>query len=87
MMMALVMCLSLLPTAAFAAASYTTNGSYSGNVWSEGGNGSVTTNEGIKLTKTAQETKTPGVFDITLKVETTHRDVPSGKPRYLPDYR
>ena len=54
LLLCLVMALSLIPTVAFAATEdLTTNGEYSSNGWSAGGDGTITTKDGLTLSKTA----------------------------------
>lgn len=69
------MALSLIPTVAFAVdedptKAPTTNGAYNGDVWSEGGTGTITTNDGLTLSKTATYLS-ENTYRIDLKVVTT----------------
>ena len=61
--------LSVVPAPA-AAAETTTNGQYSNGAWSEGGTGSITYDNGITLSKTA-EALGNNQFKITLQVQTS----------------
>lgn len=80
LLLCLIMALSLIPTVAFATevntpttdADKTTNGAYANNGWSAGGTGSVTTEDGLTLSKTAKPV--PGkdnTYEITLSVVTS----------------
>ena len=71
LLLCLVMALSLIPTVAFGATDdLTTNGAYSSNGWSAGGNGTTTTNDGLILSKTA-ESVGENTYRINLTVTTT----------------
>ena len=78
LLLCLIMALSLIPTVAFAAevntpttdADKTTNGAYANNEWSAGGTGSVTTNDGLTLSKTATYLS-ENTYRIDLSVKTT----------------
>ena len=75
LLLCLVMALSLIPTVAFAADegptnNMTTNGLYTDNVWSERGTGTITTNDGLTLSKTATYLS-ENTYRIDLKVVTT----------------
>ena len=61
--------LSVVPAPA-AAAETTTNGQYSNGAWSEGGDGSITYDNGITLSKTAKALGN-NQFEITLQVQTS----------------
>lgn len=72
----LAMAIGLLPMAALAEGSTSTDGAvgsnyaYESGAWAKTGQTSVTDNNGITLTKTAGKAGTADTFDITLKVET-----------------
>ena len=76
LLLCLVMALSLIPTVAFgdgggnATEDLTTNGAYSSNVWSAGGTGTIPTNDGLTLSKTA-EYVSENTYKINLTVTTT----------------
>ena len=83
LLLCLIMALSLIPTVAFAtevgtggtpttdANEMITNGEYTANGWNRGGTGSVTTKDGLTLSKTAKATGTDNEYTITLTVETS----------------
>lgn len=89
LLLCLIMALSLIPTVAFAAevntpttdADKTTNGAYANNGWSAGGTGSVTTEDGLTLSKTAKPV--PGkdnTYEITLSVVTSQTTTTTTTP-------
>lgn len=88
LLLCLIMALSLIPTVAFAAevntpttdADKTTNGAYANNGWSAGGTGSVTTNDGLTLSKTAKATANDNEYTITLEVKTSQTTTTTTTP-------
>ena len=87
LLLCLIMALSLIPTVAFAAevntpttdADKTTNGAYANNGWSAGGTGSVTTNDGLTLSKTATYLS-ENTYRIDLSVKTTQEVTTQDSP-------
>ena len=87
LLLCLIMALSLIPTVAFAAevntpttdADKTTNGAYVNNEWSAGGTGSVTTNDGLTLSKTATYLS-ENTYRIDLSVVTTQEVTTQDSP-------
>lgn len=91
LLLCLIMALSLIPTVAFATevgtggtpttdANKTTNGAYANNEWSAGGTGSVTTNDGLTLSKTAKATANDNEYTITLEVKTSQTTTTTTTP-------
>ena len=88
LLLCLIMALSLIPTVAFAAevntpttdAEKTTNGAYANNGWSAGGTGSVTTEDGLTLSKTAKATDNDNEYTITLEVKTSQTTTTTTTP-------
>ena len=87
LLLCLIMALSLIPTVAFAAevntpttdADKTTNGAYANNEWSADGTGSVTTNDGLTLSKTATYLS-ENTYRIDLSVKTTQEVTTQDSP-------
>lgn len=74
LLLCLVMALSLIPTVAFAVGEdptndMTTNGLYTDNVWSKGGTGTIPTDDGLTLSKTAEYVDV-NTYQIKLEVTT-----------------
>ena len=85
LLLCLVMALSLIPTVAFgdgggnATEDLTTNGAYSSNVWSAGGTGTIPTNDGLTLSKTATYLS-DNTYQIDLSVVTTQEVTTQDSP-------
>ena len=80
LLLCLVMALSLIPTVAFAATDdLTTNGTYSSNGWSAGGDGTITTKDGLTLSKTATYLS-ENTYRIDLSVVTTQEVTTQDSP-------
>ena len=85
LLLCLVMALSLIPTVAFgdgggnATEDLTTNGAYSSNVWSAGGTGTIPTNDGLTLSKTATYLS-DNTYRIDLSVVTTQEVTTQDSP-------